>query len=187
MAGAAPGDLGDAGVDPLYATKTVSTGEGGILVSRHDELIEHGRRYRNYGKPDYRVEGLSHRMSEFAAVIGLVQMDRLEEIVTWKNAVARDHLDPLFPSRVEMPDGMVSQRGHLRIGDRLVEHRFHGRRERLVQAGPTSPGESTRIPLKPSSSAYRAYGKSGRSCEPSNFGSPSMTRCSQVTWFRSLL
>jgi dTDP-4-amino-4,6-dideoxygalactose transaminase len=106
--GRRPGIWGDAGVYSLYATKTVSTGEGGILVSRHDELIEHGRRYRNYGKPDYRVEGLSHRMSEFAAAIGLVQMDRLEEIVTWKNAVARDHLDPLFPSRVEMPDGMVS-------------------------------------------------------------------------------
>jgi len=106
--GRRPGIWGDAGVYSLYATKTVSTGEGGVLVSRHDELIEHGRRYRNYGKPDYRVEGLSHRMSEFAAAIGLVQMDRLEEIVTWKNAVARDHLDPLFPSRVEMPDGMVS-------------------------------------------------------------------------------
>ncbi len=106
--GRRPGIWGDAGVYSLYATKTVSTGEGGVLVSRHDELIEHGRRYRNYGKPDYRVEGLSHRMSEFAAAIGLVQMDRLEEIVAWKNAVARDHLDPLFPSRVEMPDGMIS-------------------------------------------------------------------------------
>ena len=106
--GRRPGIWGDAGVYSLYATKTVSTGEGGVLVSRHDELIEHGRRYRNYGKPEYRVEGLSHRMSEFAAAIGLVQMDRLEEIVAWKNAVARDHLDPLFPSRVEMPDGMIS-------------------------------------------------------------------------------
>jgi dTDP-4-amino-4,6-dideoxygalactose transaminase len=106
--GRRPGTWGDAGVYSLYATKTVSTGEGGVLVSKHDELIEYARGYRNYGKPDYRVEGLSHRMSEFAAAIGLVQMDRLEEIVAWKNAVARDHLDPLFSAHVELPDGMVS-------------------------------------------------------------------------------
>jgi dTDP-4-amino-4,6-dideoxygalactose transaminase len=106
--GKRPGTWGDAGVYSLYATKTVSTGEGGVLVSRHDDLIDHARGYRNYGKPDYRVEGLSHRMSEFTAAIGLVQMDRLEEIVAWKNAVAHDHLDPLFPARIELPAGMVS-------------------------------------------------------------------------------
>ena len=58
--------------------------------------------------PTTEVEGLSHRMSEFTAALGLVQIERLEEIVGWKNAVARDHLDPLFPARVELPDGMVS-------------------------------------------------------------------------------
>jgi perosamine synthetase len=103
-----PGSWGDAGVYSLYATKTISTGEGGVLVSRHPELIEYGRAYRNYGKPDYHVEGLGHRMSEFTAAIGLVQVERMEEIVAWKNAVAREHLDPMFPARVELPEGMVS-------------------------------------------------------------------------------
>jgi perosamine synthetase len=106
--GRRPGTWGDAGVYSLYATKTISTGEGGVLVSRNEELIDYARSYRNYGKPEYRVQGQSHRMSEFAAAIGLVQMDRLEEIVTWKNAVARQHLHPLFPSHLKLPDGMVS-------------------------------------------------------------------------------
>ena len=35
-----PGGFGDAGVYSLYATKTVSTGEGGVLVSANEELIE---------------------------------------------------------------------------------------------------------------------------------------------------
>jgi dTDP-4-amino-4,6-dideoxygalactose transaminase len=103
-----PGTWGDAGVYSMYGTKTISTGEGGVLVSRHDELVDFARSYRNYGKPDHRVQGLSHRMSEFAAAIGLVQLDRLEEIVAWKNAAARDHLDSLFPNHDELPGGMVS-------------------------------------------------------------------------------
>ncbi|HKO25904.1 MAG TPA: DegT/DnrJ/EryC1/StrS family aminotransferase, partial [Solirubrobacteraceae bacterium] len=39
--GQRPGTYGDAGVYSLYATKTISTGEGGVLVSKHDELIQH--------------------------------------------------------------------------------------------------------------------------------------------------
>jgi perosamine synthetase len=106
--GRKPGTWGDAGVYSLYATKTISTGEGGVLVSRDPDLVEFARRYRNYGKPDHRVQGLSFRMSEFTAAIGLVQIERLGEIVARKNALARAHLDPRHPGRLELPKGMVS-------------------------------------------------------------------------------
>jgi dTDP-4-amino-4,6-dideoxygalactose transaminase len=103
-----PGSFGDAGIYSLYATKTISTGEGGILVSRHDELLDFARSYRNYAKPDYDQPGLNFRMNEFTAAIGLVQIERLAEIVAWKNEVARTELDPQYPARLQVPDGMVS-------------------------------------------------------------------------------
>src|SRR5579875_2046120 len=46
--GRKPGSYGDAGVYSMYATKTVSTGEGGVLVTRHPELVEFARAFRNY-------------------------------------------------------------------------------------------------------------------------------------------
>ena len=49
--GRKPGSYGDAGVYSLYATKTISTGEGGVLVSKRPELLEYARGFRNYGKP----------------------------------------------------------------------------------------------------------------------------------------
>ena len=106
--GRRPGSWGDAGVYSFYATKTVSTGEGGMLVTRNDQLLEFARAYRNYGKPDYEVEGLNFRISEFTAALGLVQTERLEEIVAVKNETARAQLDPVHPSRVQLPDGMRS-------------------------------------------------------------------------------
>jgi perosamine synthetase len=106
--GRRPGSFGDAGVYSFYATKTVSTGEGGVLVTRHDALVEFARAFRNYGKPDYEVEGLNFRMSEFTAALGLVQTERMPEIVAWKNAVAREQLDPVHPARLEIPAGMTS-------------------------------------------------------------------------------
>jgi dTDP-4-amino-4,6-dideoxygalactose transaminase len=84
--GRRPGSWGDAGLWSFYATKTISTGEGGMLVSPHAELLEFARLYRNYGKPEHVVQGLNLRLSEFTAAIGAVQVQRMEEIVAWKNA-----------------------------------------------------------------------------------------------------
>ena len=106
--GTRPGGFGDAGVYSFYATKTISTGEGGMLVSRHPELLEHARAFRNYGKPDHRVAGLNFRITEFTAAIGIVQTHRLDEIVAAKNRVARERLDPEHPNRVRFPEGMTS-------------------------------------------------------------------------------
>jgi dTDP-4-amino-4,6-dideoxygalactose transaminase len=102
------GTWGDAGVYSLYATKTISTGEGGVLVSRRPEVTAHARDFRNYGKPSYAVQGLNFRMSEFTAALGLVQIERLPEIVAWKNDVARRYLDEQYAGRLELPAGMVS-------------------------------------------------------------------------------
>ncbi len=102
------GSWGDAGIWSFAPTKTISTGEGGMLVSRNPEVIEFARSFRNYGKPDYAVQGLNFRLNEFTAAIGLVQTTRLDEITAWKNEAARTHLDPLYASRLQLPDGMTS-------------------------------------------------------------------------------
>jgi dTDP-4-amino-4,6-dideoxygalactose transaminase len=106
--GRRPGTFGDVGVWSFAPTKTVSTGEGGMLVSRHPEALEFARTFRNYGKPDYAVHGLNFRLNEFTAAIGVVQTERLPEIVRWKNEAARTHLDPIHPARLVLPEGMTS-------------------------------------------------------------------------------
>ena len=55
--GRRPGAYGDAGVYSLYATKTISTGEGGVLVSRRPELIEHTRGVPQLRQADLRGPG----------------------------------------------------------------------------------------------------------------------------------
>ena len=51
--GRKPGSYGDAGLWSFAPTKTISTGEGGLLVSSNPDVIEFARAFRNYGKPDY--------------------------------------------------------------------------------------------------------------------------------------
>jgi perosamine synthetase len=102
------GTFGDVAVWSFAPTKTISTGEGGMLVSRHPDAVEFARAFRNYGKPDYAVRGLNFRLNEFTAAIGIVQTERMPEIVRWKNEAARTHVDPQHPSRLQLPEGMVS-------------------------------------------------------------------------------
>jgi dTDP-4-amino-4,6-dideoxygalactose transaminase len=102
------GTYGDAGAWSFYATKTISTGEGGMLVTPHRALLEFARAFRNYGKPTHEIDGWNFRLSEFTAALGLVQTERMEEIVSFKNDAARRWLDPVHAARLELPDGMVS-------------------------------------------------------------------------------
>ena len=102
------GTWGQAGIWSFAATKTISTGEGGMLVSGDPDLISFARAYRDYGKPDYARAGLNLRMNEFTAAIGLLGTERLDEIAAWKNDAARAWLDAAHPDRVKLPPGMVS-------------------------------------------------------------------------------
>lgn len=106
--GKKPGTWGDAGIYSFYATKTISTGEGGMLVTNNIDLIEFAKKYRNYGKFDYKVEGLNYRVNEFTAAIGCIQVARLNEIIAWKNEYTQKHLDPKYPNRLKLPEGMIS-------------------------------------------------------------------------------
>lgn len=105
--GQKPGVWGDAGVYSFYATKTITTGEGGMLVSKNSGLLEFAKKFRNYGKFDYKVNGLNFRLSEFTAAIGVLQTLRLPEIVKFKNEYAGS-LNLKYKNRIIFPDGMIS-------------------------------------------------------------------------------
>jgi len=103
------GSFGDAGIYSFYPTKTISTGEGGMVVSQNPDLLKYVRSYRDYGRGSrYQIEGLNHRIHEFTAALGIVQTRRLDDIVQWKNNYAETVLDAIHPNRLRLPEGMVS-------------------------------------------------------------------------------
>ncbi len=105
--GKKPGSWGDAGIYSLYATKTISSGEGGILVSNNQDLIDFAKRYKNYGKPEGKILGKNFRMSEFTAALGCVQINRLKDIVEWKNNYV-DKNKSKYTNYLRLPENMIS-------------------------------------------------------------------------------
>ncbi len=102
--GVSAGRLGDAAAFSFYATKTMTTGgEGGMLVTNDDAVAErvrvmrlHGissdawNRYGAGGNWAYQVEeaGFKYNLTDLAAAIGLVQLDRLDELADARAAIA---------------------------------------------------------------------------------------------------
>lgn len=105
--GKRPGYWGDAGIYSLYATKTISTGEGGVLVSKNKDLIEFSKSFQNYGKPNNDIIGKNFRISEFNAALGCIQIDRLNDMVEWKNERV-SHEITKYSNYLKLPNGMVS-------------------------------------------------------------------------------
>jgi dTDP-4-amino-4,6-dideoxygalactose transaminase len=75
------GSIGHMGAFSFFATKHMTTGEGGILTSNNSQWIEQSNIIRSLGmvnRDDHVVLGYNYRMNEMAAAMGLVQMEKLE-------------------------------------------------------------------------------------------------------------
>ena len=73
----------DVGSFSLYATKNLSTGEGGIITTNDDELADRVRLLRNQGMREryqYEVAGHNYRLTNLAAAVGIPQLERLHQI-----------------------------------------------------------------------------------------------------------
>lgn len=81
--GAKVGLIGDVGAFSFFANKIITTGEGGMVVSKNQELLERMALLRDHGMTKERrywhVEpGFNYRMTNLQAGIGLAQMERID-------------------------------------------------------------------------------------------------------------
>jgi dTDP-4-amino-4,6-dideoxygalactose transaminase len=102
------GTLGDAGVYSFYATKTITTGEGGMVATDRDEVAQrirvmrlHGidrdvwNRYKGPGaswKYDVVAPGYKYNLTDIAAAIGRVQLTRANAFLERRREIARRYI-----------------------------------------------------------------------------------------------
>ena len=143
--GVRPGQLGDTACFSFYATKNLTCGEGGALVTNDDALAEklrllrlHGmnknandRHREGYQHWDMTVLGWKYNMDNIQAALLLPQMDRLEE--NWRR---RKDLAAYYDQRLrDIPN--LSRPATLKD----VEHAWHlypvwvadGQRDHVIQ------------------------------------------------------
>lgn len=171
------GQLSELTAFSFYATKTITTGEGGMVTTDRDDLAArmkrmslHGlsgdawTRYTDKGRWFYDIEdfGFKYNLTDLAAALGLVQLRRLHDFHARRCLIARRYteafagLEECLPPR-EAPTG--SHAWHLYILE-LNLPRLRAGRDEVVE-GLRQRGVATSVHFRPLHlhPAYqRAYG-----------------------------
>ena len=142
------------GAFSLYATKNMTTGEGGFVTTNDDRLADWLRLYRNQGmraRYQYEMLGYNFRLTDIAAAIGLAQFDKLERNTARRQAIAARYDEafadlPVAHCRSRPtagPTSSTSTRSTSGVArDAIVEdlRRGRDRRGRLLPGPGPSPG-----------------------------------------------
>ena len=87
------GSFGECGVFSFHGSKTLTTGEGGMLLTDHDELYQRALFLRDHGRLPgdtmFRNAEVAHKykMSAMQAALGLAQLERVEELIARKRQI----------------------------------------------------------------------------------------------------
>jgi dTDP-4-amino-4,6-dideoxygalactose transaminase len=143
------GSFGDAGCFSFYATKNITTGEGGMLVTNSQEVENDAILMRNHGQSktpkqkfahwryDVTHLGFNFRMSEIEAAIGLKQMEKLELIIKSRREIAKRYKEELEKiDGIEMihdPESNVYGQGVFHLLEVKVEKQYPLNRDKLYQ------------------------------------------------------
>lgn len=123
------GTLGDMGCFSFYATKNLTTGEGGMVIASNETLISrikvlalHGmskdawHRFGDSGYRHYRVTecGFKYNMMDLQAAIGLHQLRRLESNLTVREKIWRQYDEAFADLRLQKPQAPPQTVRHAR-------------------------------------------------------------------------
>jgi dTDP-4-amino-4,6-dideoxygalactose transaminase len=101
------GSRGNLATFAFYANKQMTTGEGGMIVPRDADEAARLRSERNQGRAvdmgwlDHDRLGFNYRLSDVAAALGVAQVEKLDELLARRAAVAR-----LYEERLSGIEGL---------------------------------------------------------------------------------
>ncbi len=122
------------GAFSLYATKNMTTAEGGFVTTNDDRLADWLRLYRNQGmraRYQFEILGFNFRLTDLAAAVGLAQFGKLPRNTARRQAIAARYDEAL--ARPPRPPAGDAGRPQSRLPP------VHGRRGRSPRRDPRGP------------------------------------------------
>jgi perosamine synthetase len=89
------GSLADGAIFGFYPNKQITTGEGGAILTDDEEMVELCRSLRNQGRSskdgwlEHSRLGYNYRLSDINCALGIVQLERVDELLGKRARVAQ--------------------------------------------------------------------------------------------------
>lgn len=110
--GRAVGTVGVLTVCSFYATKLLCTGEGGMVLSNDEVLLERLRSLREYDQaPSLNAQAYNCKMTDLQAAMGIEQLNRLGSFLERRASLAAAYHEAL-PAQIFTPPVVPEGRSH---------------------------------------------------------------------------
>jgi len=97
------GSFGVMSIFSFYATKVLTTGEGGMVASSNRRLIEKVKDLREYDKKRNYERRYNYKMTNFQAALGLSQLAKLPSFIAQRKRIAKNYHEGIDRSHYELP------------------------------------------------------------------------------------
>jgi dTDP-4-amino-4,6-dideoxygalactose transaminase len=94
----------------FYATKIITTGEGGMLLSSDPDLLARSRDLRDYDKKEDLNPRFNYKMTDLQAALGRSQFQKLERFLGQRGELARVYNEQLATLPCSLP---LAQEGRI--------------------------------------------------------------------------
>lgn len=106
------GSIGDLTVCSFYATKLITTGEGGMVLGRSAPRMAHVRALRQYDGADALEPMFNYKLTDMQAALGLCQVKALPEFIKRRQSIAARYTTVLRGLKADPPAG-IPQHDHV--------------------------------------------------------------------------
>lgn len=134
------GGFGDAAIFAFYPNKQITTGEGGIVLTNNKKIYESCRSMANQGRKvkdgkwlEHIMLGYNYRLDEMSCALGIVQMQRIKEILGKRARIAA-----LYNKKLKDVEGLEIP--YIKPGNKLswfvyvikLSEKFAGRKKEII-------------------------------------------------------
>ena len=103
LAGRKVGTFGRVAICSFYATKIITTGEGGMLLSSDPDLLARSRDLRDYDKKEDLRLRFNYKMTDLQAALGCSQFQKLKRFLDQREELARVYSEQLAKIPCALP------------------------------------------------------------------------------------
>jgi len=97
------GSFGELSIFSFYATKMITTGEGGMVLTDNKEFCTRIIDARDYDKKPLTPTKYNYKMTDFQAALGLSQLKKLQHFIERRRQIASLYTDRFSENDVEVP------------------------------------------------------------------------------------
>lgn len=138
--GGRAGSFGTTGVFSFHGSKTLTTGEGGMLVTDRDDIRARALFLRDHGRPPgdrffHNTEvAYKYKMSSMQAALGAAQLERVEELISRKREIFSWYAEELAGlAGVTLNHEVPGTKNTYWMVTAVLDERFRLKKERLME------------------------------------------------------